>query len=63
MVGKVELDDAWIVDSGATEDITCNKGLFTNIRSEFLETPVTIPNGETILVEGKVNCFFFFFEK
>nr|KAJ0216060.1 hypothetical protein LSAT_V11C300142130 [Lactuca sativa] len=53
MVGKVELDDAWIVDSGATEDITCNKGLFTNIRSEFLETPVTIPNGETIVVEGK----------
>lgn len=56
MAGKVEVDDAWIVDSGEIEHITRNKELLENIISGFLETLVTIPSGETIPMDGKGNC-------
>lgn len=44
MAGKVELNDAWIVESRATKHKTCNKEQHESITSSFLKAPITIPN-------------------
>lgn len=55
MVGKVEIDDVWVVDSGATEHITYQHELLENKTSNPSEPSVTIPNGDLVSVEGKGN--------
>ena len=45
MEGKLIPNRPWIIDSGATEHITCEKG----------GASVTVPNGESISVEGAGN--------
>lgn len=56
MVGKVEINDAWLIDSGATEHITYKHELLNNRTSNTLELSITIPNGDIVPVEGKGNC-------
>lgn len=45
--------DKWIVDSGATEHITHNASVLENRTKGIHETPVVIPNGENVAVEGR----------
>jgi len=49
--------DAWIIDSGASDDIVCNKGFFSNIEKLYFPISVQLPNGNTTHVEmtGTVN--------
>lgn len=56
MAGKINCDDAWVVESGATEHITCIQELIQNITKNPFEPLVTIPNGDHIHVEGRGNC-------
>ncbi|KAK9057984.1 hypothetical protein SSX86_022824 [Deinandra increscens subsp. villosa] len=53
MGGKYNVNDEWIVDSGATEHITCRTDLLENKRKNNYETPVIIPNGDRVPVEGR----------
>lgn len=41
------------MDSGATEHTTYLNDILSNKRKDGYEMPVTIPNGDTIPVEGK----------
>ncbi|KAK9050950.1 hypothetical protein SSX86_027575 [Deinandra increscens subsp. villosa] len=43
----------WIVDSGATDHITCKASILENHTKSTHELPVIIPNGERIDVEGR----------
>ncbi|KAJ0808457.1 putative RNA-directed DNA polymerase [Helianthus annuus] len=53
MAGKPRHDDNWVVDSGCTEQITYRTDALENRTVCRNESPVTIPNGENISVEGK----------
>nr|GEV01510.1 hypothetical protein [Tanacetum cinerariifolium] len=55
MAGKVNCNDKWIVDSGFTEHITHIIDILEGRTVSANETPVTIPNGEAIPVEGRGN--------
>ncbi len=52
MAGKINFTKPWIIDSGATEHITCNGELLDEIRQEVEQQPVKIPNGESVTVKG-----------
>lgn len=54
MTGKN--DDDWVIDSGSTEHITHSSRILQNITQSRFETPVVIPNGDAIPVEGKGEC-------
>ncbi|GJZ98613.1 putative RNA-directed DNA polymerase [Tanacetum coccineum] len=56
MSGKFDKEGMWIVDSGCTEHITCYDSMLKNKFKKNYEPPVTIPNGETIAVEGRGSC-------
>lgn len=56
MAYKVEINDAWVVDSGATKHKNYKHELLKNRTSNTLEPSVTIPNGDTVPVERKGNC-------
>lgn len=53
MAGSFDLNYEWIVDLGATDNITCQNKLFKNITTGVNEAPITIPNGDVIPVKGK----------
>lgn len=53
MVGKTDHGEAWVVDSGGTEHITCNQRLLKNVTKNTFEPPVIIPNGDFINVNGR----------
>ncbi|KAM0025673.1 hypothetical protein Hdeb2414_s0021g00577311 [Helianthus debilis subsp. tardiflorus] len=53
MVVNFESDGDWIVDSGAIEHITNQVDLLDNKRRNSFETPVIIPNGDNVPVEGR----------
>ncbi|KAJ0487830.1 hypothetical protein HanLR1_Chr14g0556211 [Helianthus annuus] len=53
MAGKLRHDSNWIVDSGCTEHITYQSDALENRTVCRDQSPVTIPNGENIPVEGK----------
>lgn len=53
MAGRMKVDEGWVVDSGATEHITCKGHLLQNLNMSMIKRPVTIPNGESIPVKGK----------
>ncbi|KAK9063535.1 hypothetical protein SSX86_017405 [Deinandra increscens subsp. villosa] len=53
MAGNIDKEGKWIIDSGATEHIIYDDLLLKNKRKGNFEPPVTIPNGETIAVEGR----------
>ncbi|KAJ0951185.1 putative RNA-directed DNA polymerase [Helianthus annuus] len=53
MTGRLVDEDDWVVDSGATEHTTYLNDILSNKRKDSHEVPVTIPNGDTIPVEGK----------
>ena len=53
MTGKGNDDDYWVIDSGSTEHITHDSSILENKTKSYSGTPVIIPNGEEILVEGK----------
>ncbi|KAJ0860142.1 putative RNA-directed DNA polymerase [Helianthus annuus] len=44
---------SWVVDSGATDHITHNSLILENRTKNTHELPVTIPNGESVEVEGR----------
>ncbi|KAI3808617.1 hypothetical protein L1987_24572 [Smallanthus sonchifolius] len=46
-------DDVWVVDSGCTEYITHQLNLLLNKKKTSNESPVVIPNGNAIPVEGR----------
>lgn len=53
MTGKEKGNSSWIIDTGATNHMTCDRNLFeTKVPCDY-ESPVVIPNGEMIPVEGK----------
>ncbi|KAI3680226.1 hypothetical protein L2E82_50551 [Cichorium intybus] len=52
MAGKFNNKGEWILDSGATEYMTHDREFLHNLTIGSKETPVTIPNGETVPVEG-----------
>ncbi|GJV40606.1 putative RNA-directed DNA polymerase [Tanacetum coccineum] len=56
MLGKFDKEGMWIVDSGCTEHITCYDSMLKNKFKKNYEPPVTIPNGETVAVEGRGSC-------
>ncbi|GJV29321.1 putative RNA-directed DNA polymerase [Tanacetum coccineum] len=55
MAGKFNRNDEWIVDSGCTYHITHKIDILEGRIVSANETPVTIPNGEAITVEGRSN--------
>ena len=55
MTGKTKTHDEWIIDSGASEHVTHNKALFKTMKENLNSTSVTIPNGDTINIEGVGN--------
>lgn len=52
MVGKFNFNSPWIIDSGVTQNIVCIKSTFSSIRNSNEATPVIIPNGDNVPVEG-----------
>ncbi|KAG6406521.1 hypothetical protein SASPL_134125 [Salvia splendens] len=56
MAGKINNLNSWIIDSGATEHITCDSMLLENQTSCGTEIPVKIPNGETVSVKSIGNA-------
>ncbi|CAH9096736.1 unnamed protein product [Cuscuta epithymum] len=48
MAGTGRFDSPWIIDSGASEHITCDDRLLTDIMANPSESPVRIPNGLTL---------------
>ncbi|XP_071694920.1 uncharacterized protein [Rutidosis leptorrhynchoides] len=54
---KGNIDDDWVVDSGSTEHITYDESILENKRNTTCETPIIIPNGDAIPVNGKAECF------
>lgn len=56
LTGKSDDNGDWIVDSGSTEHITHNIGILENRTQNRFETPVVIPNGDAIPVEGRGEC-------
>ena len=55
-IGKVYHGDDWIIDSGATEHMTHITDWLEGKTETTHELPVTIPNGDSIPVEGKGVC-------
>ncbi|KAL0303370.1 UNVERIFIED_CONTAM: hypothetical protein Sradi_6205100 [Sesamum radiatum] len=57
MVGKINFGKPWIIDSGATEHITCNGELLEEKQGDIHWQPVKIPNGASIPVRdaGKIS--------
>ncbi|GKC43676.1 retrovirus-related pol polyprotein from transposon TNT 1-94 [Tanacetum coccineum] len=53
MTGKANNDDDWVIDSGSTEHITHDASILENKTKSCFETPIIIPNGDAIPVEGK----------
>ncbi|KAJ0743004.1 hypothetical protein HanPI659440_Chr10g0370651 [Helianthus annuus] len=53
MAGNINLGGKWVVDSGATENITCNDSMLLNKTKKNYEAPVVIPNGDAIAVRGR----------
>uniref|UniRef100_A0A251UYU1 Putative GAG-pre-integrase domain, Gag-polypeptide of LTR copia-type n=1 Tax=Helianthus annuus TaxID=4232 RepID=A0A251UYU1_HELAN len=51
--GKNDNEDDWVVDSGSTERITYNNHILQNRTQRPFETPVVIPSGDAIPVEGR----------
>lgn len=45
--------DDWVIDSGSTEHITYKAEILQNMTQNQTETPVVIPNGNAIPVEGR----------
>ncbi|XP_076958475.1 uncharacterized protein LOC143634207 [Bidens hawaiensis] len=56
MAGKYNNDDDWVMDSGSTEHITHDIDILENQTKNRIETPVLIPNGDAIRVEGRGEC-------
>lgn len=56
MAGKETYKVDLIIDSGCTEHITCFPDLLENEKRTFFESPVVIPNEESIPVNGKGDC-------
>lgn len=56
MSGKLTQSNEWVVDSGDTEHITYNLDWLRNKTKGVHETPVVIPNGDTVPVEGRGDC-------
>lgn len=56
MSGKVYTTNSWVIDSGATEHITCNENYLYNLVENGLSLPVKIPNGESIPVKNIGNA-------
>ncbi|GKG29683.1 hypothetical protein Tco_0419581, partial [Tanacetum coccineum] len=56
MTDKGNNDDYWVIDLGSTKHITHDASILENNTKSHFETPVIIPNGEAILVEGKGEC-------
>lgn len=50
---EVNYDNYWVVDPGSTEHITHDASILENKTKSHFETPVVIPNGDSIPVEGK----------
>ncbi|XP_076928722.1 uncharacterized protein LOC143592775 [Bidens hawaiensis] len=53
MAGTAGKEGKWVIDSGATEHITCDDTMLKNKTKRKFEPSVTIPNGDAILVEGR----------
>ena len=58
MAGKFNDKGDWILDSGATEYMTYDRESLEKLFTGNKETPVTIPNGETVPVEGNGELIF-----
>ncbi|KAI3494583.1 hypothetical protein L1887_40715 [Cichorium endivia] len=56
MAGNKNEKGDWIVDTGCTEHITYTPDLLKNKKITPFESPVVIPNGNSIPVEGKGEC-------
>lgn len=56
MACRFDERNKWVIDSGCTEHITPNSDLFHESIKTSCELPVTIPNGDSIVVKGKGAC-------
>lgn len=58
MAGKLEHNETWVIDSGATYHIVNNSTLLSKIEEGCVSYPVTIPNDEKVPIEniGQVPC-------
>lgn len=52
MTGKINVNNPWIIDSGATEHITCSEEYLHELNENGISLPVRIPNGESIPVKN-----------
>lgn len=57
MAGKIVYNRPWIIDSGATDHITCSRELIEEEKGAGNQLPVQIPNGQNLAVKsiGKAN--------
>nr|KAJ0217731.1 hypothetical protein LSAT_V11C300143420 [Lactuca sativa] len=53
MAGRNQSYNGWVVDSGATEHMTCRDDFLENKNPSPKETPVVIPNGDMVPVTGE----------
>lgn len=53
MAGKSSNEEDWVIDSGCTEHIAYIPSLLKNKTNTPFESPVVIPNGDSIPVKGK----------
>lgn len=52
MAGKLNIMKSWVIDSGATQHITCNRDILENQTTMGTKNPVKIPNGDVISVKS-----------
>lgn len=52
MAGKLPFTRPWVIDSGATEHITCDDKILSNQTTTGVGLPVKIPNGDNIPVKS-----------
>lgn len=56
MAGKIDYIKHWVIDSGATEHITCDGNTLESSINPLVETPVKIPNGDVMPVKNIGNA-------
>nr|GMC62960.1 Integrase, catalytic core [Ipomoea batatas] len=52
MAGKIDNRNWWVIDSGATDHIVCDGDLLNRVDVERGDFPVTIPNGDKVVVKS-----------
>ena len=57
MAGKTVFANPWVIDSGATDHVVCNKSYLSSIKCSEDNVPISIPNGDKVPVKGIGKTF------